>query len=136
MKLAILHLSDLHITKDNYQWLVKNSSKIVSAVWNPFSECGKIIVVVSGDIAFSGKDEQYGYAKEFFRALLRAFADKNLKTIELENKIICVPGNHDCNFDKEESARKMLLPSIRLNAESIDQSVFNLVSSVSLQSQY
>lgn len=134
MKLAILHLSDLHITKDNYQWLVKNSSKIVSAVWNPFSECGKIIVVVSGDIAFSGKDEQYGYAKEFFRALLRAFAEKNLKTIELENKIICVPGNHDCNFDKEESARKMLLPSIRLNAESIDQSVFNLVSSV--QNEY
>ena len=134
MKLAILHLSDLHIAKDNYQWLVKNSDKIVSAVWNVFSECGKIIIVVSGDIAFSGKDEQYGYAKEFFRALLRAFAEKNLLNTELENKIVCVPGNHDCNFDNEESPRKMLLPSIRLNAGSIDQNVFNLVSSV--QNEY
>lgn len=130
MKVAILHLSDLHIDRENYQWLIKRTGQIVSAVWNDFSECGKIIVVVSGDIAYAGKEEQYGYAKEFFRALLKAFADKNLSFIDLENKIICVPGNHDCNFNNENSARKMLLRNVRLNTEPVDQSIYEIFSAV------
>lgn len=66
MKIAILHLSDMHIDNGNYLWLTKKTEQIVSAVWNEFSECGKIIIVVSGDIASSGKKEQYDYAKNFF----------------------------------------------------------------------
>ena len=130
MKVAILHLSDLHIDKDNAEWLTKKAGQIVSAVWSDFSECGKIIIAVSGDIANAGTEEQYGYAKQFFRALLRAFAERNLRNIELENKIICVPGNHDCNFKKEEQARKMLLDSMRSNAAAVDNSVYQIVSAV------
>ena len=113
MKIAILHLSDMHIDSDNYQWLMKKTRQIVSAVWNDFSECGKIIIVVSGDIAYSGKKEQYDYAKDFFKALLKEFAQKKLGNTELDNKIICVPGNHDCNFGIDDNARKMLLASLR-----------------------
>ena len=130
MKIAILHLSDLHIDSKNYQWLTKKTKQIVSAVWNNFSECGKIVIVVSGDIAYSGKKEQYDYAKDFFRALLRAFAEKKLGDIELDNKIICVPGNHDCDFDINDNARKMLLTSIRSNAGMVDESVYNVISAV------
>ena len=36
MKVAILHLSDLHIEKDNFQWLLKKAEQIVPAVWNDF----------------------------------------------------------------------------------------------------
>lgn len=134
MKVAILHLSDIHFDKNNNQWLTKRTSQIVSAVWNDFSECGKIIIVVSGDIAYAGKEEQYGYAKVFFNALLKSFAEKNLKSIELENKIICVPGNHDCNFDNENSTRKMLVGSIRMNAELLDLSVYDTLTAV--QNEY
>ena len=42
MKIAILHLSDMHIDSGNYQWLTKKTEQIVSAVWNDFSECGKL----------------------------------------------------------------------------------------------
>lgn len=130
MKIAILHLSDMHIDSENYQWLTKKTEQIVSAVWNDFSECGKIIIVVSGDIAYSGKKEQYDYAKNFFRALLRAFAEKKLGDTELDNKIICVPGNHDCDFDINDNARKMLLASIRSNVGMVDNSVYDVISAV------
>ena len=130
MKIAILHLSDLHISKDNSQWLLKKAEQIVPAVWNDFSECGKIITVVSGDIANAGTAEEYGYAKEFFRALLRAFASRGMAGRELENKIICVPGNHDCNYEKDTAARQLLLGSLRTNAASIDNSVYQVISAV------
>ncbi len=131
MKVAILHLSDLHIEKNNSQWLLKRVDQIVPAVWNDFSDCGKIITVVTGDIANAGTEEEYGYAREFFNALLRTFATKGLGNRELETKIICVPGNHDCNYDKEGgTARQLLLGSLRSNAESIDDSVYKIISAV------
>lgn len=134
MKLAILHLSDLHIEKDNYQWLLKKAEQIVSAVWNDFSDCGKIIIVVSGDIANAGTKEEYGYAKGFFRELLKQFAKRGLNNKELENKIICVPGNHDCNYEKDTAARQLLLGSLRTNAAAIDNSVYHIISEV--QTEY
>ena len=134
MKIAILHLSDLHISKDNYQWLIKKAEQIVPAVWNDFSDCGKIITVVSGDIANAGTEEEYGYAKDFFRTLLRTFASRGMGGRDLENKIICVPGNHDCNYEKDTAARQMLLSSLRTNAASIDNSVYHIISDV--QAEY
>ena len=115
MKVAILHLSDLHMSAANADWLMRKINQIVAAVWNDYYDCGKIIIVVSGDIANAGTEEEYGYAKQFFRALLKEFAVRGLANKELENKIICVPGNHDCNFDKEDVARNMLLGGMRSN---------------------
>ena len=134
MKIAILHLSDLHIEKDNSQWLLKRAEQIVPAVWNDFSDCGKIIIVVSGDIANTGTEEEYDYARSFFRELLKQFAKRGLNNKELENKIICVPGNHDCNYEKDNAARQMLLGSLRTNASAIDNSVYQIITAV--QSEY
>lgn len=134
MKVAILHLSDLHIDKDNSQWLLKKAEQIVPAVWNDFSDCGKIIIVVSGDIANTGSEEEYGFAKDFFRTLLRTFASRGMANKELENKIICVPGNHDCNYEKDNAARQMLLGSLRTQASSIDNSVYQIITVV--QTEY
>lgn len=130
MKLAILHLSDLHISKDNADWLKKKACQIVPAVWNDFSDCGKIIIVVSGDIADTGTEEEYGYAKDFFRSLLREFAVRGLRNVELENKIICVPGNHDCNYEKADMARIMLLGGMRSNPSAVEKSVYEIISAV------
>ena len=134
MKVAILHLSDLHIEKDNYQWLLKRAEQIVPAVWNDFSDCGKIIIAVSGDIANTGTEEEYGYAKGFFRELLKQFAKRGLRNKDLENKIICVPGNHDCNYGKDTAARQLLLGSLRSKAAAIDNSVYQIISDV--QTEY
>ncbi len=134
MKVALLHLSDLHIDRNNHQWLINRTNLIVSAVRNDFLECDKIIIVVSGDIVFSGKEEQYGYAKLFFKALLRSFAENNLGNTELENTIVCVPGNHDCNFDNDNKARSLLINGFQSDVSMIDQSVYDSVSV--LQTEY
>lgn len=134
MKVAILHLSDIHIKRDNSQWLLKKAEQIVSVVWNDFTGCGKIIIVVSGDIANTGTEEEYGYAKIFFRELLKQFAKRGLNNKELENKIICVPGNHDCNFEKDNAARQMLIDGLRAKASDIDNRVYQIVSEV--QAEY
>ncbi len=120
--------------KDNIQWLLKRAEQMVPAVWNDFSDCGKIIIVVSGDIANTGTEEEYGYAKAFFRELLKQFAKRGLNNKELENKIICVPGNHDCNYEKDNAARQLLLGSLRANAAAIDNSVYQIISAV--QTEY
>jgi hypothetical protein len=130
MKVAILHLSDLHIEKDNYQWLLKKAEQMIPAVWNDFYDCGKIIIVVTGDIADAGTEEQYGYAKDFFSTLLREIAKRGLAGRELENKIICIPGNHDCNYAKESGARARLLNSMRSNQDEIDESIYSIISGV------
>ena len=130
MKVAVLHLSDLHLERDNYQWLMKRAEQIVPAVWNDFSDCGKIVIVVSGDIANDGTEEQYGYARNFFKLLLKTFASRGLGDKELENKIICVPGNHDCNYSKEDGAREMMLSILRSKTATIDQSVYAHLSKV------
>ncbi len=130
MKIAILHLSDLHMSSANADWLMKKINQIVAAVWNDYYDCGKIIIVVSGDIANAGTEEEYGYAKQFFRALLKEFAVRGLANKELENKIICVPGNHDCNFNKEDVARNMLLGGMRSNPTAVENSVYDSVSAV------
>lgn len=133
MKISILHLSDLHISKNNADWLKKNTKQMVAAVWNDFHDSGKIIIVVSGDIANAGTGEEYDYAKKFFSTLLKEFANRGLGNKELENKIICVPGNHDCNFNKNNQARELLLQSLKKGVE-IDNSVFECISGV--QNEY
>ncbi len=130
MKVALLHLSDLHIEKENSQWMLKRAYQIVTAVRNDFSECAKIIILVTGDIVNAGTEEEYGYAKQFFRTLLREFAVRGLNGTELENKIICVPGNHDCDFSREEVARTMLLGGMRSNPSAVEQSVYDIISAV------
>lgn len=131
MHLAILHLSDIHIDKANNQWIISKAKSIVDAVWNDFIEADKIVIVVSGDIANTGSQEDYAYANQFFHLLLRSFAERNMKGRDLENKIILVPGNHDCNLVKANSVRTILLSSITSGkVKPIDQTIYDTVSSV------
>ena len=90
--LRILHLSDLHfssdkaILKSNIN-LVNNSMlehiAALAAGIDPFD-----LAVITGDIAFSGRTEEYRLAGEFCSKLMTAsHLDKN--------SLFVVPGNHD-----------------------------------------
>ncbi len=90
-QLQILHISDLHISTDD-----KFDRNVVL---NPMLErlgedrregFNPELVVVTGDIAYSGIKEEYELAKPFF--------DDLLKVLDLpDQRLLMVPGNHDVN---------------------------------------
>ena len=58
MKIGILHLTDAHISSKN-DFICSKTSKIVAAIKNVFEECEKIYIAFTGDIAKTGKKEEY-----------------------------------------------------------------------------
>ncbi len=100
-KINILHLSDLHFgiepsseiaptaiaqRKNTLYDLLKKLSDI-EAEWSPG------VVVISGDIGWKGKKEDYGDAKTWIGSLL-----SQLKLTP--NELILCPGNHDIDRDR------------------------------------
>lgn len=60
MKLGILHLSDIHFRHPNDPANGYGES-IAKACYQTAHQCDEFIVVITGDIAFSGKKGVYGF---------------------------------------------------------------------------
>ena len=99
MKILFLHLSDLHI-KDNSQLNIK-IDKIISAI-QTIDNVEKCILICSGDLAFSGKEDEYKHVRTFLGTLLKKLGESRKQYIES----YIVPGNHDMilNFDARTSS--------------------------------
>lgn len=95
MRIAILHISDFHFKdKDilNYQKIDKFVASLKS-----LQEIDEVMILVSGDLVYSGKANEY---KVFNK--LRGNLIHKLKNEIFHNKFIriyYVPGNHDLNYD-------------------------------------
>lgn len=93
MKLFILHLSDIHFEKEN-DYNDSNVTGIVNAL-KIDKEVEAVLVVVSGDITYSGYRRQYSIGWNFFYAIRDRIRKKyGIKHIEFG----VVPGNHDINY--------------------------------------
>lgn len=95
MKILFLQLSDLHIkTPDSVSTL--HIGKILDAL-REFGSFDKMILILSGDIAFSGSKIEYSYASSIITTIFREIKSKKIYNDRIE--IICVPGNHDISFE-------------------------------------
>lgn len=124
MKLAILHLSDLHISSDNASWIIDRAHQVANAVKLNCSDCQKIYVVVSGDIANKAEVEEYNNALIFFNRLKSGLSNNYQGIIPVEKHILCVPGNHDVLLKEENKVRCILLKSVSESYPELDDSVF------------
>lgn len=95
MKLQILHLSDLHIDGSNAAREVK-VNKIEQAL-NTIDEADELIIVMSGDLAASGKQNEYKHVGSLLGAMLKCFENGKFPGKHIE--CVFTPGNHDINFD-------------------------------------
>jgi hypothetical protein len=124
MKLLLLHLSDIHF--DSVTNSIVGRAEALVAALREFTEPFDLgVVVVSGDIAFSGKPEQYAIAKDFFATidcLLRA------EFPSIAFKWVLTPGNHDCDLSSpDESVRSTVIDAFRTKPERTeDEAILQL----------
>lgn len=114
--LGILFFSDIHL-RSSKDLILLNIDAIYDRVKNKCLEVSELIIIISGDIVFSGKEEEFTTAYIFFEELrekLESYIGKKIT-------IICSPGNHDCNFDDSDSIRDVIISSV-LEKKSIDDS--------------
>lgn len=93
-----LHLSDFHIRaeKEWEQDVVLNS--LAEDIKDRFSETNKPnLLLLSGDISFSGQEDQYLLAEKFVRNLMSVTGIQ-------AGSVFVVPGNHDIDRNIEEDA--------------------------------
>ena len=134
MKVAILHLSDLHINSGNAGWIIDRAHQVANAVKMAFVDSDKIYIVVSGDIANECLAEQYESAVIFFTRLKSGLSSNYNGEIPVEKRILCVPGNHDVFLKEDNKLRSVLLKSVQDSYPEIDDSIFENI--VITQSAY
>ena len=114
MRLLLIHLSDIHITSEN-DTITRRYPQIVDAVKNLDYSLDLCVVVVTGDIAYSGTAEQYIVAYEFFenmKDLLTQSLSGAKTDIAIPIDFVMVPGNHDCDFTASGALREIITRTI------------------------
>lgn len=95
MKVLLVHLSDIHI-RSGEDAVLSRAKSIASAVRDREPDVRVCFIVISGDTAFSGVDEQYSAAIDFTVQVREELASYFRSGALV--RFIVVPGNHDCDF--------------------------------------
>lgn len=120
MAIVVLHLSDIHI-RSKRDWILDKAQKIASCTYASLHDASVVFIVVSGDIAYSGKSDEYDAAKSFFKEIRDAISvDRDVPV-----HLVVAPGNHDCDFSLNNKTRLLTLSSVRAKPEEIDDSVID-----------
>ena len=123
MKFMLVHLSDIHITSQEDP-ITSRCSNIVDAIKNSEYSLDACVIVVTGDIAFAGSEEQYLIAIDFLDDVKRLLSENLSSAVGISTvpvHVVAVPGNHDCDFTKVGELRDILVKSI-LNDSSKSKS--------------
>lgn len=104
MRFLFLHLSDFHFGDSN-AYNDFHISKIADAT-NLFSSYQHVLIVISGDIAYSGGKKQYTAAKGFVEKLTECLKERRPGLESFH--VLCVPGNHDLDHSVGALSSKML----------------------------
>jgi len=108
-KILLLHLSDIHF-KSEFDHINTRASSIAATTYRWLPEVSGVLVILSGDIAFSGKKAEYDIATSFLLQLKKSIiCEKDNLIVEF---FVC-PGNHDCDFELHDETRDAVLGRIR-----------------------
>lgn len=119
MRATVVHLSDIHIQKDRDAILAR-AKHIAAAARGVDASATRYVVVLSGDVVFSGRETEFGLASAFLKDLRDVLGDGNPQSVP----VIAIPGNHDCDFTNSQGARGRMLASFETDdIGEVDSSV-------------
>lgn len=126
MTAVVLHLSDIHI-KTAKDPILKRGASIAAATFASLPAASHVFIVCSGDVAYSGTSEEYKAATGLFTEIEATIRkEKNCPV-----SFVFAPGNHDCDFEKNDGARKMLVSSIeKSDNPEVDESLINICTGI------
>ena len=116
MKSLIIHLSDAHLKDKTYI-----EEKIINAqiqALNAIDSFDKCFIVFSGDLAYSGQENEYKKASLYLGKLWKKISDKYQSTYPVNTLV--VPGNHDVDFNREKRNRSDIA---QLLSSSVSESI-------------
>ncbi|MDR1461708.1 MAG: metallophosphoesterase [Azoarcus sp.] len=127
MSAVVLHLSDIHI-KTAKDPILQRGNSIAAATFAVLPEASHVFIVCSGDVAYSGTSEEYDAATGLFADIEAAIR----KETNCPINFVFVPGNHDCDFEKNSGARGMLIENMENsnNNLEVDESIVDTCTSV------
>lgn len=127
MTVLVLHLSDIHI-RTSSDLILERSSEIAACAYSALPSASHVFIVLSGDIAYSGEDAQYELAALFLEKIKEVL----IKESKVPVTFVIAPGNHDCDFRKDTSARKILVKSLEESdtSDEIDPSIIQVCTTV------
>lgn len=138
MELVLVHITDIHLENDTDYNILEGRSEYIANAINKhiIDETNTLLILcITGDIAYSGKEEQYLFASIFISDII---AGIKKRYNDLFIQIVTVPGNHDCDFDREDSVIResvlrdsnldMLNGSIIKTCTTAEENYFNFVN--------
>jgi hypothetical protein len=132
MRVGILHLSDIHLTK-NSNPILSRLPRIVAALRSALIGVKNCFVAITGDIAASGTPAEYEAAERFLDKLFRWMREE----LGLTNlNVVMVPGNHDCNFLDCSELRDVVLQSLDEHLHTLDASGEFVAKCLSAQTHF
>jgi hypothetical protein len=125
MAAVLLHLSDIHVRRAS-DWILDKAEEIGACLFAYLPSASAVFVVVSGDIAWSGKKAEYDAAEVLFRNIEKVIKAER----DLPVHFVVAPGNHDCDFSLDNKARQLVLQGIRNAPSEIDDSIIDTACAV------
>lgn len=129
MDLIITQLTDIHIKQESdLDILLQRTGSIVGAMFEVVKNVEEtmLLICVTGDIAFSGTEEQYVLAELFFDDIYEKIINRYEK---IYVQFAFIPGNHDCDFNSTKNkVRTMIIKSTELDMN--DYSTMELCTSI------
>lgn len=112
MTYRVLHLSDIHFGQksgtvakhDHIRNALVNDAQVVAQKRGPAAR-----ILITGDVAFSGKAEEYETASQWLEKLASACGCQ-------ETDVSTIPGNHDCDRGAISNQARMLYATLRTHS--------------------
>lgn len=109
--IRLIHLSDIHFESDKSLLLKKTELVVKSITVDMPQTTQAVLLVFNGDYAAKGAKTGFDVAEQFVRELLAMI--KKAIPANVPIYTVMTPGNHDCDFSSDQTARDVLLKNLK-----------------------